>query len=178
EIERRYRPRRQLLLRGLEARLQIVEALVDRFDVGPRRDDALDREQSGDALDVVGGKWRERIGDGDGELLLGLREGDDAVFACERTGERAGDDVEVELERIDLDEAQAGELRQRLGDLNLRRESQLDDRFDDGHRAGARVLADALGLLARQRLAEHQDLQQIRVDALRRRVRLRPAGRR
>jgi len=71
-----------MLLRGLEAGLQLVEALVERLDVRAGGDHPFNREKAGDALDVVGGKRRERIVDRDGELLVGLRDGDDAMLGA------------------------------------------------------------------------------------------------
>ena len=152
---------RQLFLGGLQARLEIVEALVDRLDVRPRGDDAFDGQEAGDALDVVGRKRRERIVDGDGQLLVGLRDRHQPVLAREGPRQGAGDHLEVQLERVDLDEAQARKRGERLADLDLRGEAHLDHGLHDRRGVGSRLPAHALGLLAGQRLAKDQDLQQV-----------------
>src|SRR4051812_12202743 len=106
EAERRQPLRRELLLGGLQTRTELVEALDDRVDIALRRDDALDGAEAGDALDVVDGEVGERIVNGDRELLVGLGDRDESVAPRERTGECAGDDVEIQFERIELDVSQ------------------------------------------------------------------------
>ena len=58
------------------------------------------------------------------------------VLARKRARQRAGDDVEVELERVDLDEPQAGERGERLRRSALSVASpSSDDDLDDRHAA-------------------------------------------
>ena len=99
--------------------------------------------------------------DGDGQLLLGLGNRHDAVLARERPRQRAGDDVEVELERIDPDEAKAGEGGERLANLRLGGQTQLDDELHDRRRAAARLTPHALGLVAGERFPEDENLQEV-----------------
>jgi len=156
QLEGRQPPRGQLLLGGLQARLEIVEALVDRLDVRPRRDDPLNRPQTGHALDVVDRKRRERVVHRDGELLIVFRDRDEAMFARERARQRARDDVEIEFEGVDADESQTRKGGQRFRDLDLGRDPELHDRLHHRHRVGAGISPHALGLIAGDRLAEDE----------------------
>ena len=72
---------RELLLRGLQAGLQVVEALVDGLDVAARRHHPLHLE-AGDALDVVVGEGREGVVDGDRDR--GRRSCEIATMPCLR----------------------------------------------------------------------------------------------
>ena len=73
------------------------------------------------------GEGRERVVDGDRDLVVGLRDRDHAVLARERARERLRHDVEVEVERVDLHVGQARVRGERLRDLDLVREAELDD---------------------------------------------------
>ena len=79
-------------------------------------------------------------------VLVRLGDRDDAVLAGERAGEGLRHDVEVEVERVDLDVGQAGLGRERLGDLDVVRDAELEHRLLDGepvhlHASGGRVSA-------------------------------------
>ena len=112
----------------LEAGLEVVEALVDRLDVGSRGDDAVHVE-AGHALDVLERERRERVVDGDRDPVLGLRDRHHSVPPREWPGDRLRHDVEVEVERVDLHVGQAGLRRQRLCDLDLVDEAELQHRL-------------------------------------------------
>ena len=101
--------------------------------------------------------------DGDGQLLIRLRNRYQAVPPGERAGQRAGDDVEVELERIELHEAEVGEARDRFADLRLAREPEILNGLHDGRAGAARLPAHTLRLLARERVAEDEDLEEVGV---------------
>ena len=116
EVERGDPALGELLLRVLEAGLEVVEARVDLLDVGAGRDHQVDVEVLG-ALDLVDpGPGRERVVHGDRDALGLLVDGDrhDAVAAGERARDRLRDDVEVEVERVDLDVGQPGVRGERL----------------------------------------------------------------
>src|SRR5882757_8396732 len=87
--------------------------------------------RAGHPLDVVLGEGRERIVNGDDELLVGLRDRHDPVLAREWPRQRAGDDVEVELEGVDPHEPQAGERGERPAYLRLGSQTELDDGLHD-----------------------------------------------
>ena len=73
----------ELLLRGLEAGLEVVEALVDRLDVGAGGHHALHVE-AGHALDVSAGKGANGSWTATVICRVGLRDRDHAVLARER----------------------------------------------------------------------------------------------
>ena len=108
----------ELLLGVLQARLQVVEALVDRLDVAARRHHAVHLE-AGDALHVLERERGERVVDRDRDPAAVLRDRHHAVAARERARDRLRDHVEVEVERVDLHVGEPGVGRQRLGDLRV-----------------------------------------------------------
>ena len=90
--------------------------------------------EAGDALDVLLGEGREGVVDGDGDRVVGLGDRDQAVLAGERARDALGDHVEVEVEGVDLHVGQAGVGGDRLRDLDLVGDPELDDRLLGGAR--------------------------------------------
>jgi hypothetical protein len=147
---------RELLLRRLQAGLEVVEPLVDGLDVAAGGHH-LRHVQPGHALDVVRGERREGIDDGYGDGVGGLGDGHQAVAPGERPGQGLGHDVEVQVERVDLHVGQAGVGGQGLGDLDLAGQAELDHRLLRRHVVDARGPLGPLCLLGRQHLPLHQD---------------------
>ncbi len=116
----------ELLLRVLEARLQVVEALVHRLDVAAGRHHAVDVEPR-DALDVLGGEGREGVVHGHRDAVGRLGDRHDAVPAGERPGDGLRDHVEVEVERVDLDVGEPRVRGERLRDLRVADEPEVKE---------------------------------------------------
>jgi hypothetical protein len=152
---------RELLLRVLEARLEVVEALVDALDVAARRHHAIHVE-AGDALDVLVGEGREGIVDGDGEAVAGLADRDHAMASGERAGNRLRDHVEVEVEGVDLDVGQPRFVGHGLGDLHLVHDAELDERLLRGELVDLLGAAHALHLLLVHHPLAQEDRQEVR----------------
>jgi hypothetical protein len=159
----------ELLLRVLEARLEVVEALVDGLDVAARGHHAIDVE-AGHALDVLVREGCEGVVDGDGEAVLRLADRHHAVPSGERAGNRLRDHVEVEVERIDLDVGQPRLLGEGLRDLHLVHDAELDERLLDGELVDLLRAAHALYLLLVHHSLPQEDRENVR--------RLRGRGRR
>jgi hypothetical protein len=84
-------------------------------DVGRRRQHRLDGH-AGEAVQVLEELPVERVGGGHHQRAVPLLERQDRVLAREGAREGAGDELDVELERIDLDVGDGDGLGQRLGD--------------------------------------------------------------
>jgi hypothetical protein len=108
----------ELRLGGFEGALQVVEAFVHHLDVGARGDDELDLEP-GELLEIAQGGSVEGIRDGEGHRGPVLGDRAHCVLPCERRRKGAGDHIEVEIERIDLQVGQVGLAGDRLRDLVL-----------------------------------------------------------
>ncbi len=168
EVDRGDAALAELLLGVLQARLQVVEALVDLLDVAARGHHPVDLA-AGDALHVLERERRERVVDGDRDAVAVLRDRHHPVAPCERARDRLGDDVQVEVERVDLDVRQAGVRRERLRDLRLARDAQLQHRLlgrEAVHLLGA---ADLVRLLGAQDVLGDEHGEELRCVGRRRR---------
>ena len=160
EVDRPHAGGGELLLGALQARLQVVEALVDGLDVGARGHDPLHVEPR-DPLDVVGGEGREGVVHGDRDLVRALRDRHQAVLAGEGRGQALGHDVDVEVERVDLDVGQPGVVGEGLRDLDLVGEAELLDRLLDSQRPHPGGAPHALRLLGGEHPAGDEDGEQV-----------------
>jgi hypothetical protein len=154
----------ELLLGVLEARLEVVEALVHRLDVGAGRDHQVDVELR-DALDLVDpARGRERVVHRDRDALGVLVDVDrhDAVASGERTGDRLGHDVEIEVERVDLDVGQARVRGEGLCDLRVARDAELYHRLLGGEVVHLLGAAHLVRLLGGQELLRHEHGEKLR----------------
>ena len=139
---------------------RLVEALRDRLDVArvattrsTSRPVTLLMSESGNG---ASGSWTATVS------VVAVFE--IATRPCRR--EKAAESAPVTTSRssssgLIFTKAQAGERRQRLGDLDFGGQLHLDDRVHDWRGIRSRVAAYALGVIARQHLAEYQDLKEI-----------------
>jgi len=116
---------------------------------------------------------------GDCECRARLRNRDEAMFPRKWSGQRGGDHVEVEVERVDLDEPQPGVRRERLRDLRVNGEPEVGDGLFDADELEPCRSTDRFHLVWRQDLIKDQDLKQIGAvrSRLRRRSRTAASGR-
>ncbi len=109
----------QLGLRGAQGRPQVVEAAVDPFDVGARRDHDLHPNPQV-SLEVRDGPAVEGIGDRHRQGVRVPGEGADGVPAGERRRQGAGHHFRVEFQRVDHPEGESGVQRDCLRDVLFR----------------------------------------------------------
>lgn len=98
---------------------------------------------------------------GYGQRGFALRDRDEAMTPREGSGQRGCDDIEVEIQRIDLDESKPGVTSEGFGDLHFGCDAKADDRLFNGQRLDFGCAADRLYLVGRQQLAEDQDLKDV-----------------
>ena len=86
---------------------------------------------------------------------------DEAMPPRERSGQRGGDDIEIEVKRIDLDETEPRIARERLGDLHFGGEAETDDGLLDRCVLELCGSPDRFDLIGCQHLAEDQHLKDV-----------------
>ena len=98
-----------------------------------------------------------------------FRNRNQAVTPRERAGQRGRHNVEIEIERVNLDEPEPGVARQGVRNLYIGEEAEIDNGFLDRRGFGFCGPADRLYLVRCEKLAEDEHLQH--VGAVRRTIR-------
>ena len=83
------------------------------------------------------------------------------MLASEGCGERAGDDVQIQIERVDLEKGQPGVMGHRLSDLDIAQETELLDDIRLSARVELDGPPDLFDLLGVQGPVFGQNLQEI-----------------